>query len=221
MSDTPIYITTRDRVSDLRLLVEWLERAGHTRIHLLDCASTWPPLLEYLNATPHRVVRLEGNLGSRALWEGELVPDEPFVLTDPDVVPIAACPLDAIEHLSELLQRYPQFPKAGLGLYLDDVPEDLRSLAHERQLVAPDRQLAPGVYDSLIDTTFALYRPNTPFCYEGIRTGAPYQARHLPWYRTGELSEEDRYYLDHATAGPLGSSWKETLEKEKDAKTLS
>ena len=204
----PVLINCRDRVSALRLLVAWLEQAGHERIILVDNASTYPPLLDYLDKTPHEVVRLDQNLGSRTPWVAELVPAGWYVCTDPDIVPVEECPLDAIARLHELLERHPKFSKAGLGLHLDDVPETLPSLEWERSLVSPERELSPGVYDSLIDTTFALYRPGAPFEYEAIRTGAPYEARHLPWYVT-EPDGEDRYYLDRAMFGPLGSSWEE------------
>lgn len=200
-------------MSTLRLLVEWLERAGHERITLVDNASTFVPLVDYLAETPHTVVRLDGNLGSRALWRAGLVPDEPFVLTDPDVLPLDDCPLAAVEYLSELLGRYPH-PKAALGLYLDDTP-DFKSKDWERELVLPERQLETGVFDSLADTTFAVYRAGAPFTLTALRTGWPYQARHVcpAWYG-GDLSDEDRFYLEHANrtddgalVNGLGSSW--------------
>jgi hypothetical protein len=204
--DCPVYVTVRDRLKDLRRLVEWLEHAGHHRIVMLDNASTFPPLLQYLAASPHEVRYLGENLGSRALWHAGLVPDEPYVLTDPDIVPLDSCPPDLIEHLQTLLDRYPQFAKVGVGLYLDDVG-DIPSLAHERELVSEARQLEPGVFGSLIDTTFALYRAGTGFGYQAIRTGAPYLARHMGWYQT-EPDAETRFYLDRALRGPEGTtSW--------------
>jgi len=201
--DITVYITVRDRLRDLRKLVEWLERAGH-RIVFLDNASTYMPLLRYLAGTRHEVRWLGNNLGSRALWEAEMVPDEPFVLTDPDIVPLDSCPLDAVAHLQALLDAHPGYSKAGLGLYLDDV--EFPSKGWERQLVS--RETSPGVFDSLIDTTFALYRPGAEFEYEAIRTGAPYLARHGSWY-VREPDAEDAYYLERAEVGPMGSSWKE------------
>lgn len=208
MSDTPIYINCRDRVTPLRALVEWLETASHERIVLLDNDSTYEPLLAYYKATSHEVIHLGRNAGSRALWITDLVPGEWFVYTDPDVIPIAECPHDAVAHLYDLLERYPTFPKAGLGLHLDDLPATLPSLKWEQSLVSPDRELEPGAFDSLIDTTFALYRPGARFDYRAVRTGAPYQARHMSWYVT-EPDAEDAYYLEHAIPGPAGSSWKE------------
>ena len=209
MTDVPIFINSRDRVSCLRELVAWLERAGHERIIILDNASTYEPLLDYLSASPHDVIWCDYNCGSRALWECGCAPTrESFVYTDPDVVPLDTCPLDAVAHLGELLDRFPDFPKAALGLYVDDIPPALDGIVRwERSLVAEGRWLAPGVYGSLADTTFALYRAGAPFGYHALRTGAPYQARHLGWYAEANPSEEDRYYLAHAKGGPEASSW--------------
>lgn len=201
---TPVVINCRDRVTDLRALVAWLERAGHERITLLDNASTYEPLLDYLRATPHTVVRLTANVGSRALWHANLVPNEPFIYSDPDVVPTEECPLNAVEHLHELLERF-EAPKVGLGLMLDDVPPEHRDLPWERELVMPAHEFAPGAFNSLIDTTFALHAANAEFSYYAVRTGAPYLARHMPWYRD-ELDEEHRYYVAHAMRGREGTN---------------
>ena len=68
-------------------------------------------------------------------------------------------------------------------------------------------EVAPDIFNADIDTTFALYRPDSSFqCWgETIRTGAPYFLRHMPWYENDlELSEESSYYLK--TTSP-SSSW--------------
>jgi len=184
-----------------------LAAAGHERIILLDNASTYPPLLEwYKRDCPHTVVRLGRNLGKLALWKAGLEPSEPFVYTDPDVVPTEDCPPDLVERLAHLLARHP-VPKVGPGLFLDDVPPSLRSLSWERGPQINGREIEPGARLSLIDTTFALYRPGIRFNLEAIRTDHPYQARHLSWYREKNPTDEDRFYLQHAIAGPEGSSW--------------
>lgn len=218
----PIFINCRDRVTDLRELVAWLELAEYERIILLDNDSSYPPLLDFYEETPHEVVKLNENLGSRSIWRAGLVPsDEYWVYTDPDVIPIEPCPPDVLKFLYELLQVHVH-PKAGLGLYLEDLPETFLHLRWEQDLVAPRRLLgsyqplwraptvggaAVSVYDSLVDTSFALWRPGVQHTLVGLRTGLPYQARHMPWYRDSDPSEEERYYLDRAMKGPFGSSW--------------
>lgn len=127
VAQVPIYIACRDRLSELRLLVDWLERAGHERIVLVDNDSQWPPLLEYLEATPHRVVRLSENIGPRAFWDAGIFDvdrsaTEHYVLTDPDVLPVEECPMDLVDHLVRVLDTHPDVQKAGPGLKLDDLP---------------------------------------------------------------------------------------------------
>lgn len=51
MKQLPIFIVVRDLLSPLQQLVAWLERAGHERIIMVDNASTFPAMVEYLATT--------------------------------------------------------------------------------------------------------------------------------------------------------------------------
>jgi hypothetical protein len=212
----PIFIIVRDRLEPLRLLLDWLDRAGQHEVVLVDNASTYPPLVQALDASPHEVIRLERNLGPRAPWLSGLVADRalnrPYVVTDPDVVPDRDCPLDAIGHFTELLERYPDTPKVGFGLRIDDLPD---GFAHRRDVVEWESQwwvdeLEPGVYRAPLDTTFSLYRAGRAWHeFTALRTGPPYVARHLPWYSDTERpTAEESYYRDHLD--PLVNSWDQT-----------
>lgn len=203
----PVFITVRDRVTCLAALVQWLESAGQERIYLLDNDSTYPPLLDYLAASPHTVVRLGANVGHRAAWESGAIAAvcgdrEHFVVTDPDVVPVEECPADALDVFREILDLIPDCSKAGFGLRIDDLPV---GFTFRNDVVAWEsrfwtNELAPGIYAAPIDTTFALHRPGTPYQLTGaVRTGMPYVARHLGWYvDSGDPSDEDAYYQAHA-----------------------
>lgn len=233
--DPPIIINCRDRLRPLLALVDWLQRAGHKRIVLLDNASTYEPLLEWLNFGGHgcMVVHLEGNCGAQALWRSKAavlrlsgfnygygtddidLRRDWFVYTDPDCIPLADCPLDAVAYLHDLLESYPEVPKAGLGLYLGDIPfSNARLLEHECRLLQPNPphwagELEPDVFDSWIDTTFALYRPGSNWVLPAIRTGYPYLCRHDSPSWTGlPPTDEEQFYFDHAAPGPLFSGWK-------------
>ena len=95
---TPVFILCRDRLTPLQELVGWLESAGFEEIRLLDNDSAYPPMVEYLAASPHEVMSLGRNVGKHALWLDRrfdrLIDRRPFVYTDPDVVPDADCPRD-------------------------------------------------------------------------------------------------------------------------------
>jgi hypothetical protein len=203
----PVFIPVRDRVTPLRSLVDWLERAGHQEIWLIDNASTYEPLLEYLARTPHHVVRSAANLGHRSPWLTGSVQRRAhgchFVVSDPDVVPDPQAPLDAVAHFRALLDRHPEVDKVGFGLRIDDLPDwyPLADAVRRWEARFWDREVEPGVFRADIDTTFALYRPLDRRHDESraLRTGSPYVARHEPWYTDpAALSEEDRYYRAHA-----------------------
>jgi hypothetical protein len=175
---------------------------------LLDNDSTYPPLKEFLAACPYRVVYLERNLGHTALWQmnemRKLIFQNWFVYSDPDVIPVESCPLDAVGEFYRLLCRFPRFVKAGFGLRFDDLPPHyhLRSRVMEWEKNQYKEEIQPNVFEADIDTTFALYRPGTPYCYgPAIRTLGKYQARHLAWYVDSEKPDaEEIFYRSHAVS---------------------
>jgi hypothetical protein len=189
--------------------VEWLEHAGVERICLVDNASTYEPLLEWYQQSPHLVIRLQDNLGQLAPWLSDVInthaPGESYVVTDPDVVPDDRSPLDAIDHFARVLADHPDILKVGFGLRIDDLPRRYR---FRRQVQAWESQFwqdalsgPPGaLYPAPIDTTFALYRKHSPPTMgPALRTGWPYVARHLSWYsNTRRPTAEDQYYSAHA-----------------------
>jgi hypothetical protein len=206
--EVPVIIICHNLVGDLSRLVRWLEDAGHERLVLLDNASTYPPLVDYLRNSPHQVVRLSENLGHTAPWQTGLVRSlgrtQPFVISDPDVLPEESCPGDAIEHFQDLLLRYPRFDKVGFGLRLDNIPAwyPHRDIVREWEAPYWDKEIAPGVFAAHIDTTFAVNRPGTPYkVTEALRTSTPYVARHLPWYRDPRQPDaETEYFFSHRRA---------------------
>ncbi len=209
IDDVPVFVPVRDRVTSLRSLVAWLERAGHEEIWLVDNASTYPPLVEYLATTPHHVVHLDRNLGHRSPWLSGTVQraagGRHVVISDPDVVPDEACPLDAVAHFRDVLDRFPDVDKVGFGLRIDDLPTGYPLADAVRRWEARfwREEVEPGLFRADIDTTFALYRPLDRRHREdrALRTGPPYVARHVPWYTDpAALSDEDRYYRRHADA---------------------
>ena len=215
-----MFVLCRDRVESLRELVEWLERTGFERIHLLDNDSAYEPLLDYYRQTPHNVIRLGRNIGKNALWTDRrfkrLAGRRRFVYTDPDVIPVSECPHDVIGKFDDLLDRYEQVGKVGFGLYVDDLPEHYRFrpevIQWESQFWDSRREVEPGVFRAPIDTTFALYRSwsSTVPPIDALRTGWPYVARHTTWYLDSDApTAEERFYADRlarATPESIGTS---------------
>ena len=202
----PIIINVRDRLEPLRDLVAWLEHVGQEQIWLNDNASTYPPMVEYLDNSPHHVVRHSTNLGHRSPWLSGLVTrlglTRHFVVTDPDVVPSEECPHDALEVFRDALDANPGVDKAGFSLRLDDLPEHYE---HRDDVILWESQFwknegPSGFFVAEIDTTFALYRPGEHHQNNKcLRSAPPYTARHMPWYQdSANPTEEQQYYVEHA-----------------------
>jgi hypothetical protein len=205
VSSYPVFINSRDRLEPLLGLVAWLERAGCEEIYVLDNDSAYEPLLEWFEQTPHTVLPLGENSGKWSLWQApgmyERIRGRRFAYTDPDIVPVAECPLDALDRFSELLDRYRLPHKAGFGLLIDDLPDHYWHKDAVLAAEAPMWQwpLERGVYYAPIDTTFDLYREGSSWAREAIRMGPPYVARHDSWYMDFDrLTEEERFYAERA-----------------------
>ena len=206
--DINVFIVSYNRLSYLKKLVLWLEKAGFENIHIVDNASTYPPLLEYLNSSKHKVHRLEKNYGHLTVWEcgkfDSIIKNEKYIVTDCDVLPVEECHENVAEHFLKILDKYPSYAKVGFSLKIDDLPDCNLSkqavLDWEGQFWR--KKIENGLYDASIDTTFALYRPgiypDSKKWWKSIRTDFPYIARHLPWYEDSENpSEEEIYYQNH------------------------
>lgn len=205
---TPVFIICRDRVDSLRLLLRWFKRVGMQNITLIDNDSLYPPLVKLFEDTSYQVIHTQENIGHTVPWTGgiikTLVRDKPYILTDPDVIPIAECPMDVVKYIYELHLKYFEFQKIGLGLKIDDLPKhySLRDsvITWEKQFWK--HEIEPRVYEAAVDTTFALYKPFTHqyFIHTSIRTGEPYTARHMPWYAdSSHLTKEDVFYRQRAS----------------------
>lgn len=201
----PVFIVSFNRLRYLKQLVTWLERNGFSNIIIVDNNSTYEPLVKYLASLPHRVVMLQENLGHLAVWKcgqfAKILKNEYFIVTDPDVLPIADCPEDAVMHMYTCLMAYPQITKCGFSLLIDDLPSEhpMRETVLGVEKPYWEHPLPDGSgYFALIDTTFALYRPGiapeAPEWFEGIRLAPPYAARHCPWYDDPDSTEDEAVF---------------------------
>ena len=207
-SNLPIYIINFNRLSYLKEQIKSFEKLGLRNIHIIDNASTYPPMLQYLKTTPYQVHYMKQNYGHMVFFKAKefqnVRENEYFVLTDNDLVPIEECPRGFLEYFYQLLQKYPKIEKVGFSLKTDDLPEhyQMRDLVIKWESLftkKPLTRLKPILYRAPIDTTFALYRPlkdcKPDSFFKALRVGYPYQLRHLPWYKDlSKLTEEDIFY---------------------------
>ena len=214
----PIFIISYNRKDTLEQCINRLKEDGYRNLIILDNSSTNKELLSYLNTLEYKVYFLKNNYGHHVLWDcglfNEIIQNQYFVLTDPDVLPIERCPKDYVEQFYEILQKYPDKTKVGFSLQLNDLPDTYKykydiirfeSFYWEKRL-----KYRFPIYDAPVDTTFALYRPTggtkIETFYNGIRTGYPYVAKHLGWY-VNNFSQEDYYKsTNNAISTPLNDS---------------
>jgi GT2 family glycosyltransferase len=206
--NTPVFVICRDRLSPLKALVDWLQKAGMRNIYFIDNASIYPPLLEYLSSTAYQVIYTNKNIGHTVVWkEGfakTLFPGQYYIVTDPDVIPNEKAPLDSVKYFYGLHKKYLDYQKVGFGLQIHDLPDNYNLKTHviEWESQFWKHKLEEGVFEAGIDTTFALYKPYTDnYCLNpSIRTGAPYTAKHLPWYcNSSKIDYEEQFYRLHAS----------------------
>lgn len=210
---TPIIIVTRDRLSYLQRTITSLSHLTDVEVHIFDHGTTEPAAREWLmHVQPHRVVR-RGDAYVHSLWDEpefeRLVGDRHFVVTDPDL-DLSECPSDVVQRSVATLTHRPHLVKVGPGLRVDDLPNTtLARRVREWESQFWRNEIAFGLYEAPIDTTFAVYRPLTERRDFALgpagRWGYVSLARHLPWYEVAPLSDELRYYRDHALPG--ASHW--------------
>ncbi|WP_162053126.1 glycosyltransferase family 2 protein [Pontibacter pamirensis] len=212
----PIIINNYNRLNYLTRMISWFEEAGYSNIYIIDNKSTFAPLLDFYERTPHTVYKLNKNVGFLALWKTVIYTrfsDDYYVYTDPDILPIDTCPDDVLFHFKNILDKYEQVNKVGFGLNIDDLPDcyPLKENVVRWESKFWDKEVSPGIFDAPIDTTFALYRPGAKGGSEltALRTGYPYVAQHLPWYIDPKnYSEEEIHYQSSSSSA---SSWTSKL----------
>src|SRR5271157_1237960 len=216
--EIPVYINTRNRLSPMRKLIEWLLASGTKKVVVIDNASTYPPLLEYYRRGEGFEVYYVGrNGGPRAFWDHELYKKQstPYIITDADMVPDKGCPKDLIHQMNVLLHENPESGKVGPGLRLDDIPdipasEKLNGWCIKEQQPYWLRRHSSLSFYAPVDTTFALYgegNPSQSQHHNNLRMDFPYVFRHLPWYVTQEnMDDEEKYYRTHTEIGPWGEA---------------
>jgi hypothetical protein len=218
----PIYIVAFNRVTYLKQLLEYVEQLSNTVPIIVDNCSTYPPMVDFLEQTDHQVVRLQENIGIRALLQSEIIKrgqeheryygDQFYVFTDEDL-DLSNCPFDVIDVLREGLRRYSWAQKAGVGLELSDIPD---GVLHREEVLKWEAsfwwdRLDRRFFNSPVASTFFVTHCETPFCqdkwiFDSLRSDIPYVARHLPWYETWDtLTEENLFY--YANLGGVFTHW--------------
>lgn len=144
-----------------------------------------------------------------------------YVVTDPDIL-LDNVNGDILRVYSHLLGTMPEISVVGPMLRIDDIP-DYYPLKERLLSKSNHKKFHSGKVHTIscngtqikyihakIDTTFGMFRAGTPWhrLQPGIRTFAPYSAKHLDWYIDPEnLTEDQEYYMKHASRNAHWSKW--------------
>ncbi|MHC4609206.1 MAG: glycosyltransferase family protein [Planctomycetota bacterium] len=199
-----VYILSYNLLTPLKTIVAQVQRLrGASRVVIVDNASTYPPLLDWLkNECPVDVVRHHRNTGTRGIWKAKLDFSDYYAVSDNDM-DISGVPLDALDVLRGGLEKYPDVKKAGLSMEINDLPPGSTGLEKRQRGFWTDRR-DDLFWNANISTAFAVYRPRSGWGGYGpaIRADRPYTLRHWLWYQDPKNpSDELRYYLSHQLVG--------------------
>jgi glycosyltransferase involved in cell wall biosynthesis len=168
----PIIVNSFNQLTYLRIMVEQLTALGCENLMVLDQASSYPPLLDYLAEleSSFPVVRLKENHGPHWLFTSGLsmtLPDF-FIYTDPDIRFPADMPRSFI---ADMLRAADFLDATKVGLALDvSRPAEMKPAiltigGAEYTIASWEEQFwrDPVILDDLqlyrapVDTTFAIY----------------------------------------------------------------
>ena len=204
MTNIPIILFNRDRLSCTERLVDQLFVLGYENIHILDLGSTYKPLLEYYKTCRAEVIYSD-NCGHKGFWEAGYInrfENYPWiVISDSDIELNVDTPKGFIGQMIVCAKDF-RVDKVGLAIRYHDITNPVY-----KTIITPIEsrywvyrlRYKLRIYDAPIDTTFCIVRPDLPFQYNAIRIAGEYTCKHTPWYIDFDnMTEEEQYYMDHA-----------------------
>lgn len=186
-------------------------------IHIIDNASTYPKLLEYYeNEYKYDLIRMDKNYGHNVYLD-KMYDELPikFIITDPDLELNKDLPINFIEELDKLSEKYKKW-KVGVAL---DISEKDKIFSNNDYMFGKSiydfeskywtNKIGENLYDAQIDTTLCLcnkkYYINLPYS-PAIRVSDNYTAKHLPWYKEiwqNYPKDEFEYYKNNNTSSTI------------------
>jgi len=207
MSNIPIILCNRNRLTTTRNLVNQLVERGYKNLYIIDAVSTYEPLLEwYKEQKDAEIIYMKQNIGHKVLWNSDILQrfkEYPFIVySDSDISLNPNTPPNFIETMIKVCKDY-KMDKVGLAINISNLPnypESSRAGAFEQQWWQTKiPSMEHELYLSDVDTTFCLLRNGKPFTYRALRIAGDFTCDHMPWYNDPKnLSDEEKYYIEHA-----------------------
>lgn len=211
-------VNSFNQLTYLRSMLTQLDRLGVHKIYVLDQASSYPPLLDYLKEIERKVtvIRLRENNGPHWLFTSGFSSILPryFIYTDPDIVFPEDMPRSLIADMMRV-SRATNATKVGLALDVSE-PEKIKLVGLPiggRDYTIPEWEAqfwkgpiklgAFEIYKAPVDTTFALYnRVRFDKEIRRFQAGDQYYCMDMPGsYRLG--GRYTSIHLPWMTADPI------------------
>lgn len=224
----PVIIINYNQLFYLEKLVEFLLDREIQNIIIIDNKSDYQPLLQYYEAISSKVTVeiMDKNYGHMVFFQNEKLRKKYgrgfYFLTDADIVPNPSTPIDFVERMIFLLEKYfSKITKVGFALEIQDIPEyyHFKDRVQKWETQFWNLEVGNCIFKADIDTTFALYKPCYPDMFnqkrflQGLRLGGEFVAKHGGWYIDHQLlTEEQKHYIASTNDS---ASWSINVENEK------
>ena len=231
--EVPILIPVFNLCTYANNIVHQLISRGITGFIICDNASTYPPMMEYLDALSktQRVVRFTENLGPRIFAESldflNILP-EYFVITDPDLILNDSLPVGFINNMKDVINDH-NVAKAGFALDIHDNDDKFfnKDQVHSWEsrywtdkVPSVPNCISDDMYRAPIDTTFCLFKKSKYIqelqsigygitATSSIRIAGRFACQHMGWW----LKQPVPYYeMDYYKKSQL---WSNTCDERK------
>jgi len=232
----PIFIIVRDRLEALKESIKSYQENIKTPYEIVihDNDTTYQPTIDFLKDLEKNGIKIYWNKTNdlRSVntsvkdWMEKNPTSQYFVITDPDVK-LDDVDGDILLFYAILLKSNPGAKVVGPMLAIDDLPDhypfkDNVIKAHYFQFwrhlpaVLNYGGKICNVQAAAIDSTFGMYRRGHQWTgpVSGIRTHAPYAAKHLDWYLDPNNLSPDQEYYKNAAASNIGGWGSHLLNNE-------
>ena|SRR5690606_29125544 len=219
----PVIIINFNQLGNLKKLIDFLLERKIENIVIVDNKSNYPPLLEYYKTIQQevKVEIMDKNYGHMVFFENERLQKKYgrgyYFVTDADILPNPDLPNDFIKTMINKMDKYnKKIVKVGFALDIDTIPDyyPLKEKVINWEKQYWTNELEKNIFFALVDTTFALYKPQYPSkfkvkplqFYDAIRIGGNFTCKHMGWYLNPQsLTEEEAHYMKTSSTS---NSWK-------------
>lgn len=216
----PVYIPTFNNPTYTKHFIEQLINFDSIKLIILDNNSTNPKMLRLLDDIDKKVevIHLSSNQGPHFILRNkefyESLP-EIFCLSDPDMEISKHLPLNFVNHLIDISEKY-KIGKVGFALEVpmfDELREPYLKMdgkiwnmrdwefQYWKNKIGSTEQ-GDDLFLTDLDTTFALYNKkyfDSNHRYKCIRVAGRFTAKHLGHYKSSIVPQEEQEYYENTT----------------------